>query len=137
MTKSGLMLGLGETRDEIVATLRDLRRVGCDLLTMGQLLTGKDGSLGRKKKRARVGDWIDRVILPHENLTIGIARVVHIAERSLGDNVLVVVHFHGVAGIVLWIVHHFPTNSTNHIVFFKAALSKDTTSPGSVMAITR
>jgi lipoic acid synthetase len=37
-TKSGLMLGLGETRDELFATLSDLRSAGCDLLTLGQYL---------------------------------------------------------------------------------------------------
>lgn len=37
-TKSGLMLGLGETHDEVVAVMRDLREVGCDLLTLGQYL---------------------------------------------------------------------------------------------------
>lgn len=37
-TKSGLMVGLGETMDEIDATLRDLRGVGCDMLTVGQYL---------------------------------------------------------------------------------------------------
>ncbi len=36
--KSGLMVGLGETRDELVAALRDLRSAGCDLLTIGQYL---------------------------------------------------------------------------------------------------
>jgi lipoic acid synthetase len=37
-TKSGLMLGLGETDDEIVQVLRDLRTHGCDMLTLGQYL---------------------------------------------------------------------------------------------------
>ncbi len=37
-TKSGLMLGLGETSDEIRRTLEDLRNSGCDLLTLGQYL---------------------------------------------------------------------------------------------------
>jgi len=37
-TKSGLMLGLGETEAEIFTALADLRRVGCDLLTLGQYL---------------------------------------------------------------------------------------------------
>jgi len=36
--KSGLMLGLGESRDEILDTLSDLRRVGCEYLTLGQYL---------------------------------------------------------------------------------------------------
>jgi lipoic acid synthetase len=37
-TKSGLMVGLGETIDEILSTLEDLRRVGCDIATIGQYL---------------------------------------------------------------------------------------------------
>ena len=37
-TKSGLMLGLGETRDELLDVCADLRRVGCDMLTLGQYL---------------------------------------------------------------------------------------------------
>lgn len=36
--KSGLMLGLGETRDELYDTLADLREAGCQLLTLGQYL---------------------------------------------------------------------------------------------------
>ncbi len=37
-TKSGLMVGLGETNEEIAAVMRDLRTHGCDLLTIGQYL---------------------------------------------------------------------------------------------------
>ncbi len=37
-TKSGMMLGLGETADEIERTLRDLRATGCRILTLGQYL---------------------------------------------------------------------------------------------------
>ena len=37
-TKSGLMVGLGETDDEILATMRDLRAHGVDMLTIGQYL---------------------------------------------------------------------------------------------------
>jgi len=37
-TKSGLMLGLGETREELLAVFADLRAVGCDILTLGQYL---------------------------------------------------------------------------------------------------
>src|SRR5512140_1543957 len=37
-TKSGLMLGLGESTQEIYATLGDLIQVGCDMLTLGQYL---------------------------------------------------------------------------------------------------
>ncbi|WP_169973910.1 lipoyl synthase [Tautonia rosea] len=38
LTKSGLMLGLGETTEEVIETMSDLRDVGCDLLTIGQYL---------------------------------------------------------------------------------------------------
>jgi len=38
LTKSGLMLGLGETNDEVLAVARDLRAHGCDILTLGQYL---------------------------------------------------------------------------------------------------
>ena len=36
--KSGLMLGLGETREEVIETLKDLRSVGCQRVTLGQYL---------------------------------------------------------------------------------------------------
>ncbi|MGQ4809615.1 Lipoyl synthase [Candidatus Entotheonellaceae bacterium PAL068K] len=37
-TKSGLMVGLGETPGELISTMRDLRHSACDLLTIGQYL---------------------------------------------------------------------------------------------------
>jgi len=38
VTKSGLMVGLGETRDELLWVMEELRKVNCDLLTIGQYL---------------------------------------------------------------------------------------------------
>ncbi|GAB4339834.1 MAG: lipoyl synthase [Candidatus Abyssubacteria bacterium] len=38
LTKSGLMVGLGERDDEVEQTMADLRRAGCDILTIGQYL---------------------------------------------------------------------------------------------------
>lgn len=38
ITKSGFMVGLGETEDDIIALMDDLRSVGCDILTIGQYL---------------------------------------------------------------------------------------------------
>ncbi len=38
VVKSGIMLGLGETEQEILATITDLRRTGCSFLTIGQYL---------------------------------------------------------------------------------------------------
>ena len=37
-TKSGMMLGLGETEHEVLTAMEDLRSVGCDILTLGQYL---------------------------------------------------------------------------------------------------
>jgi lipoyl synthase len=37
-TKSGFMLGLGETEEEVIATIRDLNESGCKILTIGQYL---------------------------------------------------------------------------------------------------
>jgi lipoic acid synthetase len=37
-SKSGMMLGLGETREEVLEAMRDLRAVECDILTLGQYL---------------------------------------------------------------------------------------------------
>jgi lipoic acid synthetase len=43
--KSGLMLGLGERTAEVVRVLHDLRRAGCDLLTLGQYLQPSEAQL--------------------------------------------------------------------------------------------
>jgi lipoic acid synthetase len=37
-TKSGIMLGLGETKEEVIQTMKDLRDNGCDVITIGQYL---------------------------------------------------------------------------------------------------
>lgn len=38
LVKSGIMVGLGETREQVEETLRDLKAVGCSIVTMGQYL---------------------------------------------------------------------------------------------------
>jgi lipoic acid synthetase len=38
LTKSGFMVGLGETKDELLRTMSDLRDSGCDIVTIGQYL---------------------------------------------------------------------------------------------------
>jgi len=45
MTKSGLMLGLGEEWHEIISTMQDIRNVGCNILTIGQYLSPKKDAL--------------------------------------------------------------------------------------------
>lgn len=44
-TKSGIMLGLGETMEEVSALLRDLKSAGCDIVTIGQYMQPTRNSL--------------------------------------------------------------------------------------------
>ena len=59
-TKSGLMLGLGETRQELFDVLADLREYGCDFLTLGQYLQPTSRSLP-----------VDRYVTPEEFEELG------------------------------------------------------------------
>lgn len=43
--KTGIILGLGETKEEVLAVMRDLRAVDVDILTLGQYLRPSDGHL--------------------------------------------------------------------------------------------
>lgn len=54
-TKTGLMLGLGETNDEVLAVMHDLRKIDCDILTLGQYLQPSSKHL-----------LIDRYLTPEE-----------------------------------------------------------------------
>ena len=45
LTKSGVMLGVGERVEEVLDTMRDLRNVGCDILTIGQYLRPSESHL--------------------------------------------------------------------------------------------
>jgi lipoyl synthase len=51
MTKSGIIVGLSETNDEVVDTMRDLRENGVDVVTIGQYLQPSD-------KHARIDRWV-------------------------------------------------------------------------------
>ena len=42
VTKSGIMLGLGEDTEEVINSMRDLKETGCDILTVGQYLSPSD-----------------------------------------------------------------------------------------------
>ncbi len=48
-TKSGLMIGLGETTEQILETFKDLREVGCDIITVGQYIRPSKQHLEVKK----------------------------------------------------------------------------------------
>jgi lipoic acid synthetase len=51
LTKSGIIVGLGETNDEVVETMRDLRANGVDVVTIGQYLQPSP-------KHARIDRWV-------------------------------------------------------------------------------
>lgn len=51
LTKSGIMVGLGETEEEVLETMEELRKVDCDLLTIGQYLQSDPRNLP-------VAEWI-------------------------------------------------------------------------------
>jgi lipoyl synthase len=51
MTKSGIIVGLGETNDEVMDTMRDLRENGVDVVTIGQYLQPSD-------KHAKIDRWV-------------------------------------------------------------------------------
>jgi len=54
-TKTGIILGLGETNEEVIAVMKDLRTVDVDILTLGQYLRPSDGHIA-----------LDRYVTPEE-----------------------------------------------------------------------
>jgi lipoic acid synthetase len=54
-TKTGIILGMGETNEEVVAVMKDLRAVDVDILTLGQYLRPSDGHIA-----------LDRYVTPDE-----------------------------------------------------------------------
>jgi lipoic acid synthetase len=48
-TKCGIMLGLGETREQLLQTIRDIADTGCDIITIGQYLSPKQNALPVEK----------------------------------------------------------------------------------------
>lgn len=76
-TKSGLMLGLGETTEELLDTLADLRAIGCDFLTLGQYLQPSPRHLP-----------VERYLPPEEFDELGrLARALGFAEVASGPMV--------------------------------------------------
>jgi len=49
LTKSGLMVGLGETDEEVLEAMRDIRNTGCDIITVGQYLKPPNSRLEVKR----------------------------------------------------------------------------------------
>jgi lipoic acid synthetase len=92
VTKSGLMLGLGETHEELFDVLADLRAVGCDTLTLGQYLapTLKHIPVARYVPPAEFDELAARA------RTLGFARVVAgpFVRSSYHADEMVVGHAH-------------------------------------------
>jgi lipoyl synthase len=90
LTKTSLMLGLGETDDEIRKTLRDLRRAAVDLLTLGQYLRPTSNHLAVERfvtpqEFTRYRDWaLDLGFL--ECVSGPLVRSSYRAERALARN---------------------------------------------------
>jgi lipoic acid synthetase len=70
-TKSGLILGMGETMDEAREVMRDLRSVGCDIMTIGQYLQPTREHLSV----ARFYDPSEFSMLKEEGMAIGFSHV--------------------------------------------------------------
>jgi lipoic acid synthetase len=70
-TKSGLILGMGETMDEAREVMRDLRSVGCDIMTIGQYLQPTREHL----PVARFYDPSEFAVLKNEGMALGFTHV--------------------------------------------------------------
>ena len=55
LTKTGVILGMGETNEEVIEVMRDLRKVDVDILTLGQYLRPSDGHIA-----------LDRYVTPED-----------------------------------------------------------------------
>ena len=71
LTKSGIMVGLGETFDEVVALMHDLRSVSCDIMTIGQYLQPTREHL----PVARFYDPSEFALLKEEGMAMGFRHV--------------------------------------------------------------
>jgi lipoic acid synthetase len=90
-TKSGLMLGLGETTEEILDTLADLRSARCDFLTLGQYLQPSDRHLP-----------VERYLPPEEFDELGrLARTFGFADVASGPFVRSSYHADAMARVLL------------------------------------
>jgi lipoic acid synthetase len=76
LTKSGIMLGLGEKREEILGVMDDLREVGCDVLTIGQYLRPSKGNLP-------VSEYIEEMVFAEYGDIARKKGFIHVASAPL------------------------------------------------------
>jgi len=89
ITKSGLMVGLGERKEEVVEVLEDLREVGCDVITIGQYLRPSPRHLEVKEYVSpQVFSWYEDVArsLGFRGVASGpFVRSSYLAEKFVGE----------------------------------------------------
>ncbi len=71
VTKSGIMVGLGETKEQVISTLEDLHSIGCDIVTIGQYLQASNNKI-RVKRFVTPEEFTEFATIGHE---IGIGHV--------------------------------------------------------------
>lgn len=76
LTKSGIMLGLGESREEVLGVMDDLRSVGCDILTIGQYLRPSKANLP-------VVEYLDEEIFVEYGNIARLKGFIHVASAPL------------------------------------------------------
>src|SRR3990172_410326 len=76
ITKSGIMLGLGEKREEVLAVMNDLRGIGCDVLTIGQYLRPS-------KENLPVVEYIDEEVFAEYGDIAREKGFIHVASAPL------------------------------------------------------
>ena len=89
ITKSGLMVGLGEKKEEVIEVLKDLKRVGCDVVTIGQYLRPSSRHLEVKEYvPPQVFAWYEDVAysLGFRGVASGpLVRSSYLAEKFVGE----------------------------------------------------
>lgn len=86
-TKSGIMLGLGETVAEVETTLRDLRTAGCNIVTIGQYLRPSAANLPVERyysptEFAEIGQWAESLGFGHVEAGPLVRSSYHAHEQS-------------------------------------------------------
>lgn len=92
-TKSGIMLGLGETDEEIIQTLEDLRSVGVDAVTIGQYLRPTQRHLpvhtfvhpNKFRELQRIGEELGFLFVASAPLVRSSYNAIHFSEKVMAE----------------------------------------------------
>jgi lipoic acid synthetase len=92
-TKSGIMLGLGETDEEVIQTLKDLRSVGVDAVTIGQYLRPTQRHLpvhtfvhpNKFREYQRIGEELGFLFVASAPLVRSSYNAIHFSEKVMAE----------------------------------------------------